>query len=251
MDPKEPKLRKIKLLIGIPNLGDITMETALNLIYMTHLLTANPLQPVDGERCVILWNVHEVRSSNIVQNRQSILDMAVANEVDFLLFIDTDMVFNPEFIFDWLKENRPVIAMNCPTRSMPCYPTARNESTTEPFKGELVYSDISNYRWQKVWRVGTGIMMLRKDAMKSVPRPAFLMRWEPGNDHVVGEDWALCEHLEAAGIPIIIDNEQSLEVKHVGKLAYEHGMIAATRARIAAQSGIVAEPAKVYVPERS
>jgi hypothetical protein len=242
MDAK-PELKEksedFTLLIAIPSRGEWKSAMAMQLIFMTQLLYAHQYQRIDGKLRRIMWHLQEVRNSLLPQSRQALLDFAIENKFDAMLFIDDDMIFPEDFIFDWLKENRPVIAANCPTRGIPCYPTARQPDPANPYKGKLVYSDIANTRYEKVWRVGTGIMLLRADAMRALPRPAFTPRWEPGNDHYVGEDWAMVEFLEAAGIPVVVDHKTSIQIRHVGDMAYAHEMIKGTRKRIAAESCLV------------
>jgi hypothetical protein len=246
MKKKFSEYRQLKILIGIPNRGEMKVEMALRLMFLCHLMTAHPIIKIEGEERAIHWFVEEVRTSLLPQSRQNLVDMAVNNGFDYLLFIDDDMLFEPEFLFDWLQENRPVLAMNCPTRSIPCYPTARKPSVKHPFKGDLIYSDVANMRYERVWRVGTGIMLLRADAMRSLPRPAFTLRWEPGNDAYVGEDWVMCEHLEAAGIPIVVDHHASLHVKHVGDMAFAWEMIKGTRMKLAEQAS---QESGIIIPE--
>lgn len=234
---KRSDFKELRLLIGIPSRGDFKSDFALNLAFMTHILTARPLVKIDGETHFIQWYLHCVKTSNLSQSRQNIVDLALQNEFHFMLFIDDDMVFEPAFVLEWLAENRPVMAMNCPTRSVPCYPTARQFDPAEPFKGSLVYSDNATSRFERVWRVGTGVMLLRADALRSLPRPAFTPRWEDGNNAYVGEDWRMCEHLQEAGFPILVDHEHSLHIKHVGDVEYTHEMAVGTRKAIERQRG--------------
>jgi hypothetical protein len=245
---QQARQKPVKLLIGIPTRGDLKADMALSLSFMIHHISVNPVVMIDNEPRFLMWQVTKIATSLLPQSRQNMVDMAIKSEVDYLLMIDDDMVFNHELAHDWMAENRPVIACNCPTRSIPCYPTARQFDPKEEFKGALVYSDTAKYRWERVWRVGTGVMMLRADVLKGLPRPAFTPRWEEGNDAYVGEDWVLCEHLEARGTPIIVDHEHSLPIGHVGDMEFKHEMVAGTRRKIAAQSGIITP--SIIVPKK-
>lgn len=228
-EKKQPAIEPIRLLIAIPSRGDWQQTTSLSLAFLVHTLTENKFFLRDGKRHVILWNIHAINTSILPQSRQNAVDTALRNNVDYLLFLDDDMAFPAHLVHEWINENRPVMAANCPTRGFPCNPTARKQSHTAPGQGSLVYSDLANYRFEKVWRVGTGVMMLRQDALKALPRPAFTPRWEPMNDAYVGEDWVMCEHLEAAGIPIIVDHEISQLIGHVGSMTFTHEQVVATR----------------------
>src|SRR5687767_9980512 len=135
--------RPYNFFIAIPTRGEFKAEMALCLCFLVHLITCNPIQRINGELRFIKWAVHRKSGSVLSSLRQQLVDMAVDGGVDTMLFLDDDMKFDPEFIFDWIREDRPVIAMNCPTRSVPTYPTARQASVHEPFKGNLVYSDVA------------------------------------------------------------------------------------------------------------
>lgn len=223
----QPNIKgELRLLIAIPTRGDFKADMALSLCWVIHHLTCNPIVQVDGDYYHLLWNVARKSSSNLPSLRQKFIDVAVNSEVTHLLFLDDDMVFNPELVLDWIKEGRPVIAANCPTKSIPCWPTARQRGGEA---GRPVYSDVANMRYERVWRVGTGIMLLRDSAFKALPRPAFSMPWDEERNDYTGEDWAMVEHLEKAGIPVVVDHKHSLSVRHVGTMEFAHEMVTASR----------------------
>lgn len=224
---KPSELKQVRLLIGIPSRGEFQSSFALSLAFLINLITSNPVVKIDGEPHLLLWHVDVKNSSNLPGNRQKLVDQAIASDCTHLLFLDDDMVFDATMIYDWLMENRPVIAANCPTRGIPTYPTARNQGG---LAGQLVYvqpegAEVSERaRWERVWRVGTGIVLLRADVLRALPRPAFTPRWDAERDDYVGEDWVMFEHVEAAGFPIIVDALKSASVEHVGKLNFTHAM---------------------------
>lgn len=229
---KSQKPNLIKILIAVPSRGEWQQVFSQSVAFLIHKLTVDRFFVVEGKPCILLWHLLTINSSILPQSRQEAVDAALGNGVDYLLFLDDDMGFPETLLHEWINENRPVIAANCPTRGIPTNPTARNFNPRDP-KGTMVYSDLANYRFDKVWRVGTGVMLLRKDALQALPRPAFTPRWEPslkeGKGAYVGEDWVMCEHLEAAGIPILVDHQISLQITHTGTLAFSHDNVKATR----------------------
>jgi hypothetical protein len=237
-EQKQPPIHKIKILIAVPSRGEWQQGMSLSLAFMMHTLSQNQLVRLGDKNCILLWNVMAINTSILPQSRQNAVDAAVRNDVDFLLFIDDDMTFPETLLHEWINEDRPVIAANCPTRGVPCNPTARHKSSTPA--GRMIYSDLANMRTERVWRVGTGIMLLRKDALRSLPRPAFTPRWDEERDAYVGEDWVMCEHLEAAGIDIWIDHKISEQIGHVGAMEYTWGHVKATRMAEAGQRSTVA-----------
>jgi hypothetical protein len=181
--------------------------------------------PQKAYKHTLAWS--NQRGSILPQLRQNLIDKALEGGATHLLFIDSDMTFPPEIATDWLEADYPVLAANCPTKSIPSWPTARLKDST--IAGTPLYSDVGAGRFQKVWRVGTGIMMLRRDVLEKLPRPAFTPYWHQEKDGYVYEDWALCEHIEAAGFPIRVDNKLSLEVGHDGAMEYTWDHITMSR----------------------
>lgn len=206
----------VKLLIGIPSQGQWEAEFGVALALMVHVLTCNAVK----------FYILNKRGSILPQLRQDIVDAAIESESSHLLFIDADQTFPPELPLQWLEVKRPVIAANIAIKNRPCYPTAKNMIGGVP---SPVYSDLASERFTKVGRVGTGIMMLDLETMKKLPRPAFLPTWHEKNGAYVGEDWTMVQHLEDAGVPVVVDNHLSMKVGHIGKQSYGWEQIIATR----------------------
>lgn len=241
------ELKQIRVLIGIPTRGDFRSDMAMCLVHLINAINSAPVIELGNERALLMWYIHTVQTSILPQSRQQMIDIACddQNKIDYLLFLDDDMVFPSNLLHEWILADRAVIAANCPTRGSPTYPTARNKGH-EP-KGKMVYSDAGHGRFEKVWRVGTGIMLMRKDAFKALPRPAFTPRWDADAGHYVGEDWVMVEHLEAAGIPVYVDHEISMEIQHIGSMHYTHAMVGATR-RVEAK--VLSQEPGIIVPSR-
>lgn len=166
------------------------------------------------------------RGSILPQLRQNLVDKALKEGASHLLFIDSDMTFPDMLANEWMAEDRPVIAANCSTKSMPAYPTARAKGGKT---GVPAYSDVTAQRFGEIWRVGTGVMMIRRDVLEALPRPAFTPYWHTELDRYVFEDWVMVEHIERAGFPIVIDHEMSLHIGHIGDYEFTHNHIAMSR----------------------
>lgn len=209
MKQTQQQLADIRLLIGIPSQGMMCMDSALSLALMASDLTF----PLKGKSHI--YQIVTIKSSLLPEGRQRIVDAALAGDATHLLFIDTDMVFPHDLARKWLAHNQDVVAANCPTRSFPTNPTARNQDAS------VVYSN-GKRGLEKVWRVGTGIMMLSAKALRALPRPAFTPYWNEEKDAYVGEDWAMVDHLEKAGFHILIDHDMSQQIGHIGTYTFTH-----------------------------
>jgi hypothetical protein len=208
---KEPDIR---LLIGIPSQGSMCADTALSLA----LLASDLCFPLKGKSHV--YNILNVKSSILPQGRQSIVDAAIEGNATHLLFIDSDMTFPPFLARKLLASGKDVIGANCPTRGFPCNPTARDEDT------KPVYSN-GKTGLEKVWRLGTGILMITVDVLKALPRPCFTPYWHTERDAYVGEDWAFIDAIENAGFSLWVDHDVSQQIGHIGSYIYTHDDIEA------------------------
>jgi hypothetical protein len=222
---KLPSVPDIRLLIGIPSQGTFCTDTALSLALMCSDLSF----PLSGKSHV--FQVLNIKSSILPEGRQRLLDAALEGDATHLLFVDSDMVFPPQLARYWLGLGKDVVAANCPTRGFPCNPTARNSD------GTPVYSE-GKTGVEKVWRVGTGLMMVTAKALRSVPRPAFTPYWSKERDSYVGEDWAFADNLEAAGFPLWVDHMMSQTIGHIGQYTFTH-------------DDIVEQKSELIVPQRS
>lgn len=156
------------------------------------------------------------RRSSILPNlRQELLDAALSHEnATHALFIDSDMVFPKTTCKRLLAAHADVIGCCCSTKGIPSYATAWIAPD------QVLDIRKATRRVQRVWRVGCGIMLIKLDAIRELPRPHFGMRWRAEAGSFQGEDWGFCERLEEAGVPIHVETELSLEIGHMGQFCY-------------------------------
>lgn len=167
------------------------------------------------------------KEGSILPNmRQAFAELAVNTGATHLFFVDTDQAFPADTLWRLLAWDRSVVACNIVTKAMPATTTARAKTDVTD-KGKVVFSPPGQEGLTPVWRVGTGIMLIKTRVFKDMDMPWFPMTWrDDGTIHKYqGEDWGFCEKLEKAGIPIFVDMGLSREVTHVGRYAYGHDLI--------------------------
>jgi hypothetical protein len=156
--------------------------------------------------------------------RQGIAEQALEKGCNYLLFIDSDQTFPPFTLRRLLSHRKPVVACNVPIKRFPSNPTARAYEEGN-LKGKVVFSTKKSPMLERIWRIGTGIMLIETKVFTLIEKPWFPITWRGDWDgHFQGEDWGFCTKLQEAGIPIYLDHYLSLEIGHVGKLKYEHSM---------------------------
>lgn len=201
--------------IGIPSGSDWKADFGMSLAGMV-AAAAKPLRGGGYIERLQLWNT---KGSILSRSRATIAKKALELECSHLLFVDSDMTFPNWTLHQLLSHNKAVVAANCVVKQLPSNPTARQKDETVP--GRLVDSK-HGAGLEKVWRVGTGVMLIKTSVFADVPKPWFPIVYNPETDDDTGEDWGFCEKLEAAGIPIWVDHELSRHVGHIGAYTYTH-----------------------------
>lgn len=167
--------------------------------------------------------VHLKADSILARGRHELLEQALQQRRTHVLFVDSDQTFPPDTLHRLLSWRKPVVACNVATKTFPSSPTARIFNPDNP-KGEPLFTTGEDQGLRRVWRIGTGIMLIELREISHLPRPFFLDTWKPEMQAFQGEDWYFCELLEKYDIKIYVDQGLSWEVGHVGDCEYRHEM---------------------------
>jgi hypothetical protein len=174
------------------------------------------------------------RTSNLPRSRQECLEDALMQDCTHALFLDTDQTFPMDTAHRLMRWNKPVVACNIPLKVIPSFPTARARGAT-PFGVPIFSNSKSNPQGlEKVWRVGSGIMMIDLSILVGIEKPWFEIRYSDKHSQFVGEDWYFVKKCEDAGVDVFIDHDLSRHVGHVGTFQYTHAHIPAVEQEAAA-----------------
>ena len=185
--------------------------------------------PVPGYDKVEL-QLHNAKGSILPASRQRILKAALEAGATHLLFIDSDQTFPADLAHRLLSHGKLVVGCNVATKVLPPSTTARMKDGTA--SGAPFYTERDSKDLVKVWRLGTGVLLLnlnifKREELKKPPH--FQVEWNEERGDYTGEDWFFMERLEKAGVSIWVDQSLSRQIGHVGSLNYGHDMIAAHR----------------------
>lgn len=216
------KKRELKLLVAIPSTQTWEADFGMSLVFMSTYVSAHPV-PGYGR---VAYQVQNKRGSILAHMRQTFVEQALKHGASHLLFIDSDQTFPRDTVHRLIAHNKQVVGANIATKVLPAQPTARNKSND--IHGDLVYTRPSSKGLEQVWRLGTGLMLIDMNIFKREGMqqgPWFSQYWHEKLGAYVGEDWAFCERLDAAGVKIWVDHDLSKEVGHIGKLTYGHDLV--------------------------
>jgi hypothetical protein len=176
--------------------------------------------PFKGWRAQEL-QVQNLRGSILPRSRHKLALHALEGGFTHLFFIDSDMRFPVNILRRLLSWDTFIVACNCSTKEYPGSPTARIFNPHSPESGfpYYIFPDSSGLR--KVWRIGTGVMLIKTDVFRRVPKPWFGTKWVESDEDFVGEDWFFCERAQEAGFDIMVDVAASKYIGHVGDFTYD------------------------------
>ena len=213
----------ISVMIGIPHMGMWHAKFATNLINMN---TAFHKYRVGDAPTQALY-INHVQGSTLPRSRSFIVQEALKLNATHLLFLDCDHTFPRNLLHRLLMHKKDIVAINCPTKTIPSSPTARYkpQKPDDPVSGIPVYSDPDKHGLEQVWRVGTGIMLVRMNVFHRIGRKVFDMFWHDEVEDYQGEDWTMVTAMDAAGYKIYVDHDLSRECGHIGFFTYTHDHI--------------------------
>jgi len=219
---KSPK--SLRVMLGIPSNGMWYTDFAMSVLHMALAFNTFSVKGYDkNELCVC-----STRGSILPKSRWEIIKAARESKADYLLFLDSDHTFPRALLHRLLQHDKEVVACNLVAKVLPAVPTARRKPVLphEQEYGELVYSDPDKHGLEEVWRIGTGIMLIKMSVFDRVDTNGlFDMVYRPQVDSYQGEDWTMCEKFEAAGVKLYIDHDLSRECGHIGYLNYDHSLV--------------------------
>jgi glycosyltransferase involved in cell wall biosynthesis len=165
-------------------------------------------------------NLYTSMGTLIFDQRNNMVESALEEGADYVLFIDADMRFPKDTLERLLKHNKGIIGVNATTRSTPVKATAKTLEIEED--GTCNWKQISSKNKtgiEKADGIGCGVMLISKHTLTTIPKPWFFFELLPENK-LLGEDIYFCIKAKDAGIETFIDHDLSQEIGHVGNYTY-------------------------------
>jgi hypothetical protein len=207
-------MKNPSVMIGIPSGSDWKADFGMSLA----ALVASAPRPLKGGGSLAQLNIANVKGSILSRSRHQLIKRAQEFGSTHILMVDSDMTFPNWAMHSMLAANVDVIAANCVTKVLPALPTARDKSA-DAWGAQVMSMDKKGF--EKVWRIGTGMMLIRMSLFQKLPQPWFPITWEERNDDYTGEDWNFCKACQEIGIPVYVDHEVSREMGHIGSYTYD------------------------------
>lgn len=179
-----------KITIGIVARDSIKVHTVMSLCSLLKIIYPHELIIKNG--------------GSLHGNRETIANRSVENGSSHLLFIDSDIMFDPNVVIEMIKRDKDIIGANYNHRTLPLVGTARGSS------GQV--------DTEKCEAVATGLTLIKTNVFKKINHPFFFWKYNDKGEMTMAEDYWFCEKAKEAGFEIWTYNTSN--VKHIGEYLY-------------------------------
>ena len=203
----------MKIGILIPSHENVPAMFAYNLAQLT-AFTAG-VMPEDTELGVTM-----VTGTYTHTARVQLMEHALADGLDYALWLDSDMTFPRESLALLMQHKLPMVGINYSTREIGGHPVA--VETVRP--GKFLNTDSSSTGLAEVEGMGFGMVLMRMadfTGLKDVPQPWFAQKWLTEERQFMGEDIVFCEMVrEKLGHRLFVDQDLSQGCGHIGQFEF-------------------------------
>ena len=195
----------MKILLGMPHTGRIPSQTVISLLETVEKGYVEPLM---------------IGGSLIYTARDSIVQFAVDKDYDYVLFVDSDMVFSKKNLMDLVAHDADICTGLYVTRDGRNKNVAYKEIITRrrfPYRAPKLIEDTATTGYASVSACGFGFCLIKTSVLKCMAKK-FKSLFEPFKG--VGEDVAFCIRARSMGYTINID--RNVKLGHVGEIVYDY-----------------------------
>lgn len=194
--------KKGKLAVCIPTRDTLHSAHAMSLVELVKFNTMNNIDT----------HVFMDASTILLTQRERLATMAVDLGAEYILWVDSDMVFPATTAVRLMAHNEDIVAANYIRRQLPAKGVAYENigDWDNPLDFD-VYDGLV-----PVEGVGMGCMLMKTEIFTELPKPWFDFQWSPTSNDFMGEDMVLCQKIAATGRTVKIDTVLSQELRHLG-----------------------------------
>ena len=160
-------------------------------------------------------SLHYNIGSEVAMQRQQLVEEALETEPTHIFWLDSDMKFPSDILQRLLAHKKDIVACNYSTRVEPLIPVAFTSS------GDLESRLYKTTGTSNVFAVGLGCMLVNTKVFKEIDLPYFSVTWNEDYTNLVGEDIYFCKKVKEKGYDILVDNEASQYIAHIGSKTFK------------------------------
>jgi hypothetical protein len=213
---------EIRLTIGVPTSGFVRSAFSHSLANMMGHLCSVGIKSEGSKTLTILLEMLE--SSVIHSSRETLADKALAADATHLMFLDDDMVFEPDILDTLISRHLPIVLTNYLLK----VDDPKFLCTDKNGQGVSTFEHSTGI--QPVNAGGFGVSLFETEVFKKTPKPWFLPLYVAEAKGYTTEDVAFFYRTRKAGFEAFVDHDASKKVSHVGNKRwnwkeYKHGTV--------------------------
>lgn len=198
--------KPLKVSILVPTRDMVNSEFAYCLTQMVKLSSSSNLDVY----------VFFDSSTILLNQREKLIEMAKDINSDYVLWLDSDMMFPPTTLLRLLEHRKEIVGCNYYKRSLPqttvAYKSLKDWDSWIPMKLEDDLVEVEG--------VGFGCILMKTSIFKKLEKPYFEFSYKKETKDWMGEDFNLLNRLRKNKHKIYIDTVLSMDIKHLGIKAF-------------------------------
>jgi hypothetical protein len=155
-------------------------------------------------------------STILINQRENLINRAFEVKSEWVLWLDSDMMFPPTTLLRLLAHDQDIVACNYMKRSYPFKSVAFMDTNDWESWVPLQSED----ELLTVEAIGMGCVLMRTSVFEKLNRPYFEYTYQPKTKDWGGEDFTLFKKLNKVGHQVKVDMNLSNEIYHIGTYAY-------------------------------
>jgi hypothetical protein len=155
-------------------------------------------------------------STILINQRENLIGQAIAMKSEWVLWLDSDMMFPPTTLLRLLAHKQDIVACNYMKRASPFKSVAFMDTNDWESWVPLQSED----ELLTVEAIGMGCVLMRTSVFEKLNRPYFEYTYQPKTKDWGGEDFTLFKKLNKVGHQVKVDMNLSNEIYHIGTYAY-------------------------------
>ncbi|MCW3657549.1 glycosyltransferase [Burkholderia cenocepacia] len=154
------------------------------------------------------------KGSLVVTNRNTLVDQAAQLDCEWLLFLDSDLVFPRDTVARLIAHDKDIVgATYC--KRVPPYEVLGRTLTGERLEAASGLVEVAG--------LPTGCLLVRRSVFDALCRPYFRTPAHEDGDvdgmpaHIEGEDYYFCRVAREAGFSVWLDVDLTMQLGHIGQ----------------------------------
>jgi hypothetical protein len=155
-------------------------------------------------------------STILINQRETLISQAIAMKSEWVLWLDSDMMFPATTLLRLLAHKQDIVACNYMKRSFPFKSVAFTDTNDWESWVPLQSED----KLITVEAIGMGCVLMKTSIFQKLSKPYFEYTYQPKTEDWGGEDFTLFKKLNKLGYQVKVDTNLSNEIYHIGAYAY-------------------------------